>query len=130
MRVPWEKPDSFPQSVAWVYLGVGTLSVLGVFAVAYIYYLSPAIQRDHASTLILIITMMDFAFTMKFMVGALAWVCGDRDTNNSFHLLPDQCITSAMYGQFFGMVRAGPLRGCALWVAPGPSSRFARCRRA
>ena len=92
------------QDVAWVYLGVGSLSIIGVFAVAYVYYLSPSIQRDHASTLILIITMMDFAYTMKFMIGALAWVCGDRDTANSFHLIPDHCITSAMYGQFFGMV--------------------------
>jgi hypothetical protein len=32
-------------------------------------------------------------------------VCGDRNAASSFHLFKDRCISSAVYGQFFGMVR-------------------------
>jgi hypothetical protein len=55
-----------------VYLAVGSLSVLGTLAVAYVYYISPSLRRDHASTLILLITVNDFLYTLKYMV-TLAW---------------------------------------------------------
>ena len=65
--------------------------------------LDARLHRDHAATLILIMTLMDFLYTIKFLVGELAWVGGARADRDSFQLIPDDCMTSTAYGQFMGM---------------------------
>lgn len=86
-----------------LYIVFGMLSLLGGLAVALVLLRTPAIQRDHASRLILIITLVDVAFTLKYVVSAAAWEAGHTDPRRSFHLFADNCLSSAAYGQFFAM---------------------------
>ena len=53
------------QQMVPYYLTFGFLSVLGAAAVTFVYLLDSRLHRDHASTLILIMTLMDFLYTLK-----------------------------------------------------------------
>ena len=94
------------EAMAPVYLTVGLLSLLSTLAVIAV----SRRVRDHPSTIILIITIVDLLYTLKYMVGALAWLCGARDERDSFHLINDDCVSSLAYGQFMGMA-------CISWNA-------------
>lgn len=97
------------ESMAPIYLTLGLASLLGTIAVIAV----SRRVRDHPSTIILIITVVDLLYTLKYMVGALAWLCGARDERDSFHLINDDCVSSLAYGQFMGMAS---ISWNAVWI--------------
>ncbi len=52
-----------------------------------------------------LITFSDFMIAMKFLVGALAWVCVDtpkiKMVTMSFNVLNDGCLVESLFSQFF-----------------------------
>lgn len=90
--------NEFAQMVPF-YLALGVASIIGTIAVIVV----SRRVRDHPSAIILIITVVDLLYTLKYMTGALAWLVGQRDERDSFHLINDDCVSSLAYGQFMGM---------------------------
>ena len=106
--------------VAPVYIGVGLLSVLCTVVINAMYWLTPRLRHDHASTVINTVTTCDLLYTLKFLVSAIVWQAGARDERDSFHVVPDDCLSSVAYGQFFGMAA---ISWNACWIASTPSRR-------
>ena len=101
--------DSYGGVVA-VYIALGLASVLATLVVAAVSTSSARLRRDHYSSMILIITLCDLLYTLKFVVSAVAWAAGRRDSRASFHLLADNCMSSTSYGVFTGLA-------CISWNA-------------
>jgi 1-phosphatidylinositol-4-phosphate 5-kinase len=89
--------------IAPFYLSVGFFSVVLTGIVTLMYMCSPRMQRDHASTVVFIVTVCDLLYSLKFLVSALAWGGGSDDDRDSFHFIPDNCLSAVAFGQFFGM---------------------------
>jgi len=89
--------------IAPYYLGVGAVSLVLTLVVALMFACAPKLRRDHAATVVFIVTVCDALYTLKFFVSALAWSGGSDDDRDSFHFIPDNCFTAVAFGQFFGM---------------------------
>ena len=84
------------------YIATGFVSLVLTLVIVFMYACSARMRRDHASTVVTIVTVCDLLYTLKFLVSALAWR-GGADDRDSFHLFDDNCLSSVAYGQFFGM---------------------------
>ena len=101
--------DAYSGVVA-VHISLGLASVLATLVVAAVSTSSARLRRDHYSSMILIITLCDLLYTLKYVVSAVAWAAGRRDARASFHLLADNCMSATSYGVFTGLA-------CISWNA-------------
>lgn len=86
-----------------IYISLGLLSFILSCTINLVYWSSPKMRRDHASTIINTITICNMLYTSKYLVTAFFWLIGLRDGSRSFHIIPDHCLTSSAFGQFVGM---------------------------
>jgi len=60
-------------------------------------------RNSHPSQIIMLVTLCEGLFTLRYFVAALAWYFGSRDERDSFHIIPDNCWTASLWGQFFAV---------------------------
>ncbi len=49
------------------------------------------------------ITIWDLLYSLKFTLTAVMYLAGARNPRASFHLIDDDCLTSALTDTFFGL---------------------------
>jgi hypothetical protein len=89
--------------VAGIHIGVGVLSLIGGAVILAMFEWDRRLASDQLGKMIWYMTVCDVLYTLKFFVSAVVWEVGLRNDRSSFHLIPDDCFTSAAYGMFLSM---------------------------
>lgn len=96
--------DAIPFStLSPLYLTFGVLSLVGTLCITWLYLTTPNLRKEHSSTMIQILTIFDFAYTLKFTFTALFYEIHPLGKRHSFQLINDNCRSAAIYEQVFGM---------------------------
>ncbi len=85
-------------SIVDVHLYTGCLSFVGGFLVLGMFWWDKRLRQEQLGKMVQIITICDLLYTVKFVAGAVSWHMGLRDERDSFHIFPDNCLSSAVYG--------------------------------
>ncbi|KAA0171984.1 hypothetical protein FNF28_00301 [Cafeteria roenbergensis] len=85
-------------SIVDVHLYMGCLSFVGGFLVLGMFWWDKRLRQEQLGKMVQIITICDLLYTVKFVAGAVSWHMGLRDERDSFHIFPDNCLSSAVYG--------------------------------
>jgi hypothetical protein len=91
-------------NLAPVYITGSTLSLVGLTVVVVVLKRSRRqTLRSSTTTLLLMTTVFDCLYSLKFLVSAVAFELGASDPRHSFHLIPDDCLSSVLYEHVIGM---------------------------
>ena len=91
-------------SVAPLHITGSTLSLVGLAVVVSVVRSSRKTTAMSSTTMLLMMTTAcDFLYALKFLVSAIAFECGASDGRSSFHLFPDDCLSSVLYEHVVGM---------------------------
>lgn len=94
-------------TIAPIYIGGAILSFVScAYAIRMSLKEGKRLFRASPSTLILLLTLLDAAYALKFAVSAVVWYAtgsSPDDSRSSFHGINDNCLLSVMYEQLVGM---------------------------
>lgn len=101
-------PGSTYPELAPVYIAGAGLSIISaVYAVLRSKKDGKRLLKPSPSSFILVLTLLDLCYALKFAVSAIAWYaqnCPPNDERRSFHLWDDDCFVSVVYEQAVGML--------------------------
>lgn len=87
----------------WLYIILGWLSVGSTCIIAFLHVSNKEVRGDPSSKFILLITLADLLYSLKFMISAIAFIVGNNDDTHdrdSFHLVDDQCLSAVIVETF------------------------------
>lgn len=91
------------EDVVNIHIVTGTLSIIGGLLILAMFAWDRRLGKKQMGMIVWLITLCDMAYTLKFLVPAVLWQFGFRNERDSFHVVPDNCLSSAVYGMLFSM---------------------------